>query len=147
MSMFRPVESSSLSCKSIFHTLGFYQTPCGSDGKESACCVGDSSSIPGLVSSPGVGNGNTLQYFFFFFQYSYLENSMERRAWQATVPGVAELDTTEQLTHTIQEPAIWNVCFCSHLGLIINFFLSLVFMGKNSSLLSEEGAITFFFSP
>ena len=67
MSMFRPVESSSLSCKSIFHTLGFYQTPCGSDGKESACCVGDSSSIPGLVSSPGVGNGNTLQYFYFFF--------------------------------------------------------------------------------
>ena len=36
------------------------------------------------------GNGNTLQY-------SCLENSMDRRAWQAAVYRVAELDTTKQL--------------------------------------------------
>ena len=39
----------------------------------------------------GEGNGNPLQY------YSCLENSTDRRAWQATVHGVAELDTTKQL--------------------------------------------------
>ena len=43
----------------------------------------------GLERSPGVGNGNPLQY-------SCLENSMDRRTWRATVPGVTkELDTTE----------------------------------------------------
>ena len=36
----------------------------------------------------GEGNGNPLQY-------SCLENSMFRGAWQATVPGVEESDTTE----------------------------------------------------
>ena len=34
--------------------MGF---PGGSDGKESACSVGDLSLIPGLGRYPGVGNG------------------------------------------------------------------------------------------
>ena len=58
-------------------------SPGGSDGKESACNAGDPGSIPGLGRSPGEGNNNTLQY-------SCLENSMERGAWQATVHGVAK---------------------------------------------------------
>ena len=33
-----------------------------SDGKESACNVGDLGLIPGLGRSPGVGSGNSLQY-------------------------------------------------------------------------------------
>ena len=33
----------------------------GSDGKESACSVGDPGLIPGLGQSPGEGNGNPLQ--------------------------------------------------------------------------------------
>ena len=40
-------------------------------------------SIPGLGRSPGVGNGNPLQY-------SCLENPMDRVAWRAIVHGVAK---------------------------------------------------------
>ena len=36
--------------------------PGGSDGKVSAYNAGDPGPIPGLVSSPGEGNGNPLQY-------------------------------------------------------------------------------------
>ena len=50
----------------------------GSDGKESACNVGDLGLIPGLGRSPGEGNGYPLQY-------SCLENSMDRGAWGTTV--------------------------------------------------------------
>ena len=38
--------------------MGFYG---GSDGKESACNVGDLGSIPVVGRSPGEGNGNPLQ--------------------------------------------------------------------------------------
>ena len=48
--------------------------PSGSDGKASACNVGDPGLIPELGQSPGEGNGNLLQY-------SYLENPMDREAW------------------------------------------------------------------
>ena len=65
---------------SIHLLLGF---PCCSDGKESACDVGDLDSVPGLGRSPGEGNGYPLQY-------SRLENFMDRGAWQATVHGVAK---------------------------------------------------------
>ena len=59
---------------------------CGSDGKESACNVGHLGSIPELGRSPGEGNGYPLQY-------SGLENSIDRGAWQATVHGVAKSQT------------------------------------------------------
>ena len=64
--------------------------PRSSVGKESACNAGDLGSILGLGRSPGEGNGNVLQY-------SCLENPM-RGAWQATIYGVAELDTTERVS-------------------------------------------------
>ena len=55
----------------------------GSDGKESACNVGDLGSIPVLGRSPGEGNDYPLEY-------SDLENSMDRGAWEATVHGVTK---------------------------------------------------------
>ena len=57
--------------------------PDGSDSKESVCNMGNLGLIPGSRRSPGEGNGNP-------FQYSCLENSMDREAWQATVPGVTK---------------------------------------------------------
>ena len=48
----------------------YLKFPCGLAGKESACNVGDLSSIPGLGRSPREGKGYPLQY-------SGLENSMD----------------------------------------------------------------------
>ena len=59
---------------------GLRAFPGGSEGKESACNAGDPGSFPGLGRSPGEGNGNQLQY-------SCLENSMDRGAWQAIIHG------------------------------------------------------------
>ena len=63
--------------------LGF---PSGSESKESACNIEDLGPIPRSGRFPGEGNGNTLQY-------SCLENSMDRGAWQATVHGVTKSQT------------------------------------------------------
>ena len=71
--------------------------PHSSVGKESACNAGDLGLIPGLVRSPGERRGNPLQY-------SCLENSMNRAAWQATVHEVtktwARLSDSHTHTHT-----------------------------------------------
>ena len=48
--------------------------------------TGDAGLIPGSGRSPGGGNGDPLQY-------SCLENAMDRRAWWATVHGVAKSQT------------------------------------------------------
>ena len=55
--------------------MGF---PGDSDGEESACNLSELGSIPGLGRSPREGNR-------YPFQYSGLENSMNRGAWWATV--------------------------------------------------------------
>ena len=49
--------------------------PSGSDGKESACNAGDWGSIPGSGRSPREGSD-------YLLQYSGLQNSMDRGAWQ-----------------------------------------------------------------
>ena len=54
----------------------------GSDGKEPACNAGDLGAVPALGRSPGERNGKPLQY-------SCLEDSMDRGAWQA-LPGVVQ---------------------------------------------------------
>ena len=50
---------------------------------EYSCNAGDLGSVPGWGRPPGEGNGNP-------FQYSYLDDSMDRGAWWATVRGVAK---------------------------------------------------------
>ena len=57
--------------------------PCSSAGKETACSVGDLGLIPGSRRSLGGRHGNPLQY-------SYLENSMDRGTWRATVHRVTQ---------------------------------------------------------
>ena len=63
-----------------------YRLPQWLSGKQSTCNTGDkgdTGSIPGLGRSPRQGNGNPLQY-------SCLKNPMDRKAWWATVYGVAK---------------------------------------------------------
>ena len=80
--------------------LGF---PGGSDGKESACNVGDLGLIPGSGRSPGGGHGNPLQY-------SCLENPHEQRSLAGHSPWGRE-DRTERLSthHTARSVTlIWS---------------------------------------
>ena len=67
------------------------QFPRSSLGKESACNAGDLGSIPVLGRSPGEGNGYPLQYYG-------MENSIERKVWEATVHGVTESDNSPTFT-------------------------------------------------
>ena len=60
--------------------------PDSSVGKEPSYNAGDPGLIPGWGRSPGEGNGNP-------FQYSCLENFMDREAWQAIVHGVSKSQT------------------------------------------------------
>ena len=68
----------------IYYNLIFFFNglPWQLSGKESACNAGDLGSIPGLGRSPGEKNGDP-------FQYSCLENPIDRGAWRATVHRVS----------------------------------------------------------
>ena len=77
-----------LHCRRILYQLSYQPLgmvpfqlsfPGGSDGKESACNVGD----PGSGRSPREGHDNPLPY-------SCLENPMDRRAWQDPACRVAK---------------------------------------------------------
>ena len=59
----------------------------------------DAGSVLGLGRSAGGRNGNPLWY-------SCLENRMDRRSWQATVPGVAESDVTARLRTLYTGPVL-----------------------------------------
>ena len=61
-------------CHGNYTLLLIFSFPGGSDGKASACNVGDQVSILGLGRSPGKGNGHPLQY-------PCLENPMDGGAW------------------------------------------------------------------
>ena len=74
----------------------FRDFPGGSDGKESACKVGDPDLIPELGRSPGEGNGNPLQY-------SCLENSMDRSLAGYSPWGRKESDITRWLSLSLHQ--------------------------------------------
>ena len=76
--------------------MGF---PGGSHGKESTCNARDTGLIPGLGRSPEEGNGYSPQY-------ACLENSMDKGAWQATIPwSHKELETPERVTRPLSYTA------------------------------------------
>ena len=102
------------------YVLGF---PGGSYSKESTCRR-DPGLISGLGRSPEERNGNP-------FQYSCLENPMDRGVWRSTVHGITESDTIEPLTFSfilhvlIQSvyPASESVLSTSHTYLILRRIL------------------------
>ena len=59
--------------------------PGGSEVKNLPANAGHTGSVSGSGRSPGEGNGNS-------FQYSCLENPMDRRVWQAVVHGIARVE-------------------------------------------------------
>ena len=74
--------------------LSSWGFPGASDSKESACNAGDMGSIPGSGRSSGEGKWQPTPIFSPDpLQYSRLENSMDRGAWQSTVHGVAKIQT------------------------------------------------------
>ena len=97
------------SLEALIHcSHGFCCKCCSSAGKESACNAEDPGSIPGSGRSAGEGNCYPLQY-------SGLENSMDRGAWQATVHGVTKSwhDFQFHAFHTIFFiPALSHVQIC-----------------------------------
>ena len=82
--------------KAKFHTItianiyiGTYRFPLRLSSKGSTCnaeVTGDRGSIPGSGRSPGGRHGNS-------FQYSCLENPVDRGAWRATFHGVTQSRT------------------------------------------------------
>ena len=80
-SLNRPKSGNSPIAMRTFRALGLF--PGDSADKESAYNAGDPGMTSGSARSPRQGNGYPLQY-------SCLENSMDREAWQAIVPGVTK---------------------------------------------------------
>ena len=83
--------------------MGF---PRGSDGKESACNMGDLGKTPGLGRSPGDGNGS----------HSSILPGFQRSLTGYSPWSHKKSDITEQLTLPI-----YNVYICAYITHITNF--------------------------
>ena len=87
MNLSTPTSSHSTCFLKIATTGNTRTHPGGSEVKNpsaNAGDTGDTGSVPRLERSHGEGKGNPLQY-------SFLENSIDRGAWQAIVHKVAKL--------------------------------------------------------
>ena len=73
--------------------------------------------IPQLGSSPGGGYNTPLQY-------SCLEISMDRGAWQATVQGVAESDLSKQLStpYNLLQKYTFSLSIPLKVSYLVSFF-------------------------
>ena len=88
-----------LCTRAYFLLLGRHKGfPGGAEVNNPLTNAGDTSLIPGSGRSLGEGNGNPLQYYC-------LENSADRGAWWATVPGVTK-SWTQLSTHVPWTPII-----------------------------------------
>ena len=84
---------------------GKFGLPGDSGGKEPTCNVGNPRFNPWVWKIPGEGNGYPLYY-------SCLENSVDRRAWWATVHGVERI-RLDSVTNTITFHLMPNLqCVC-----------------------------------
>ena len=97
--------------KMIWYTYTMEWTSLVAQMVESACSTGDLGSVLGSGRSPAEGNGNALQY-------SCQENPMERRAWWATVHGVAKGRSQPSNFHSysgifLSPQKEWNNVICS----------------------------------
>ena len=98
--------SSYKKCIPILLTMDF---PSGLDNKEYTCNAGDPRFLSGLGRSPGEGSGKP-------FQYSCLQNSMDRATQQATVHGVTK-SRTQLSMHAQREEIDENCLFTEKTGL------------------------------
>ena len=105
--------------KRIYYIYGLgysYNLP-SSVSKKSACNARDLGSIPGLGRSPGEGNGNP-------FQYSCLENLMDRGAWRAPVHGIARV--RHDLATKLPPPYIYMYVYvCVYVYVYVYVYLQL----------------------
>ena len=75
--------------------------------------IRDAGSIPGSGRTPGGGHSNPLYY-------SCLENSMDRRAWRATVLRILQSDRTEATQHSTQHETNRKI-YLNNTALILGF--------------------------
>ena len=110
----------------IIHTI-YWCFPGSTVVKNFPANAGDVGLIPGSGRSPGIGNGNPLQY-------SCLENPMDRGTWWATVHGVAKSQTRLSdytHTHTHTHRYEWSYYRFLVWGLFsVDLFLSLYFLPR-----------------
>ena len=86
--------------------------------KESAHDIGDMGSVPRLGRFRGLGNSNP-------FQYSCLNNSMDRGAWQASVNKVAKSRTQlSDWIHIYPFISWWAFVLFLHLSIVYNVALN-----------------------
>ena len=102
--------------------------PGGSDGKESACNVGDLGSIPVLGRSPGGGHGNPLQY-------SCLENPHGQRSLAGySTRGHKEADTNKHSTGCHRAPDLSSLHHTANFHWLSNFTNGHIYVFKRAGL-------------